>query len=179
MMKELVYAQTEGELKRKYEHLLKTSEATKYPHFTTYIQTWSRQKEWGFCYRKNALVRGNNTNSYAEAGMRILKELVFSRVIAYNLIQMFHFITETIERYYQSKLLSVAHSRVDHFISVRFQGLHARAYKKESIQQLTKGQFSVPSMTERGVTYHIDMEIGICTCPQGQDDPHVAIRLQL
>ena len=101
--------------------------------------------------------------------MRIIKELVFSRVKAYNLIQMFHFITETMERYYQSKLLSVAHSRVDRFISLRFQGLHARAYSKEAIKQLTKSQYSVPSKTERGVIYHVDMEIGICTCPQGQD----------
>ena len=62
--------------------------------------------------------------------MRILKELVFSRVKAYNLIQMFHFITETMEHYYQTKLLSVAHSRLDRFISMRYLGLNA---KKEMI----------------------------------------------
>ena len=55
----------------------------------------------------------------AEAGMRILKELIFSRVKAYNLVRMFYFISETMGRYYQSNLLSVAHSRVDRYISLR------------------------------------------------------------
>ena len=31
------------------------------------------------------MTRGNNTNNYAEAGMRILKEIIFGRVKAYNL----------------------------------------------------------------------------------------------
>ena len=35
------------------------------------------------------MMMGNHTNNYAEAGMRIIKEIVFGRVKAYNLIQMF------------------------------------------------------------------------------------------
>ena len=34
-----------------------------------------------------------------------------------------------------------------------------RHNNKESVQQLTKQQFSVLSRTEKGVTYHVDMEI--------------------
>ena len=110
---------------------------------------WPLCKESGFCYRKRMLIRGNHTNSYAEAGMRILNELLFSCIKAYNVIQMFHFITKTMERYYQSKLRSVAHSRVDSFIFLHYQGLHARAYNKEKIHQLTKSQFSDPSRMEK------------------------------
>ena len=62
--------------------------------------------------------------------MRILKELVFSRVNAYNLVQMFHFITETMKRYYQIKLLSVAHSRLDRYVSIRYQGLQKRKHQQ-------------------------------------------------
>ena len=82
---------------------------------------------------------------------------------------MYHFITETMKRYYQSRLLSVAHSRVDLFIVLHYQGLHARAYSKEHIQQLKISQFSVPSRTEKDATYNVDMQIDICTCPQSQD----------
>ena len=86
---------------------------------------------------------------------------------------MFHFITEIMERYYDSKLLSVAHTRIDRFIYLRYQGLNAKAFEKESITEISKGQFTVPSKHERGVLYNVDMEIGVCTCH------HVATRQQL
>ena len=101
--------------------------------------------------------------------MHILKELVFSRVKAYNLVQIFHFITETMNRYYQSELLNVTYSRLDRFISLRYQGLNANAYKKEMITKLSTGHFMVKSNTEQGVTYTVDLEIGTCSCPTGRD----------
>ena len=85
------------------------------------------------------------------------------------MIQMFQFVTETMERYYQSKLLSVAHTRVDRFVSVQYQGLNAKQYSKDSITKLSDSTFSVASKTERGVRYWVDMCIGWCTCPQGKD----------
>ena len=36
-------------------------------------------------------MRGINTNNYAESGIRILKDIVFKRVKAYNLMQLFNF----------------------------------------------------------------------------------------
>ena len=69
------------------------------------------------------LVRGNQTNNYAEAGMRILKDLVFSRVKVYNLVQMFGLVTECLELYYSRKILSVAHNRFEHHMSPKFQGI--------------------------------------------------------
>ena len=39
------------------------------------------------------MVLGNHTNNYAEAGMRIIKELLFNRIKAYNLVQLFFFVT--------------------------------------------------------------------------------------
>ena len=80
-----------------------------------------------------------------------MKELIFSRVKAYNLVQIFYFITEIMERYYQSKLLSVAHSRDDRFSSLRYQGVNAKAYTKVTIKQIARECFLVPSKTERGV----------------------------
>lgn len=98
--------------------------------------------------------------------MRILKDLVFSQVKAYNLVQMFNFI---MERYYQSKIISIAHTHVDRFISIRYRGLNAKAYTKDSITQLSECCFSLPSKQKRGVSYQVNMEIGICTCTKGQD----------
>ena len=72
-MKELVYAQTEEELQRTYERFSADCDVCKYPQYIKHVQLlWPRRKEWAHCYRKTSLVRGNHTNNYAEAGMRIL-----------------------------------------------------------------------------------------------------------
>ena len=67
-------------------------------------------------------IRGNHTNNYAEAGIKILKELVFSRVKAYNLVQMFSFVTGVMDIYYNKKILSLANNRVETYVALRFQG---------------------------------------------------------
>ena len=149
-VKELVYAKSVRELTDKHKQFLKLPEVVKHPKFSQHMQSlWGRTSDRAHCYCAAKLVQGNRTNKYAEAGMRILKELIFSCVKAYNIIQMFQFVTETMERYYQSKLLSVVHTRVDHFVSVLYQGLNAKQYlPKDSITKLSDSTFSVASKTE-------------------------------
>ena len=85
-----------------------------YTNYLIYIESqWSGRREWAVCYRIHRLTRGNQTNNYAEAGIRIIKELVFNRVKAYNINQMLSFITESFELYYIRNLLSFTHNRVD------------------------------------------------------------------
>ena len=52
--------------------------------------------EWALSHRLEKTMRGNHTNNYAGAGMRIIKDC-FGRIKAYNRIQMFQFITVTME----------------------------------------------------------------------------------
>lgn len=72
---------------------------------------WERRNEWALCYRTGVLTRGNNTNNYAEAAMRILKDKISERVKAFNLVQMTDFIITRLEGYYERKLLDAAHNR--------------------------------------------------------------------
>ena len=65
------------------------------------------------CYRNSSTLRGIDTNNYSESGIRILKDIVFHRVKAYNLIQVFEFIVVTFELYYTCRLLAIAHNRMD------------------------------------------------------------------
>lgn len=43
--------------------------------------------------------------------MRVLKDKVFERVKAFNLVQMTHFVITRLESYYERKLLDAAHNR--------------------------------------------------------------------
>ena len=102
--------------------------------------------------------------------MKILKEIVFSRVKAYNCVQLFHFLAETLESYYCRKLLNVSNNTLDTYVTLRFQGLNANKVPKESIEEVDKGKcYHVKSTSERGVAYVVDMLVGVCTCPQGLD----------
>ena len=172
MTKCLVYAESEALLFHLYDDFQKCSVVNKYPNYLSYVRNqWDQRNEWALCYRKHLLVRGNETNNCAEAGMRILKDLVFSRVKAYNLVQMFSFVTECLELYYSRKILSVAHNRFDHHISLKFQGIKCSGISKSQIQQLDEanGTYLVNSQSERGVKYLIDMKLGVCSCNAGQD----------
>ena len=170
--KKLVYAATENELFSLYDEFKKCELVKKYPKYSAYIKShWGQRKVWAICYRKHLLARGNHTNNYAEAGIRIVKDLVFNRVKAYNIVQMFSFVTECLEMYYLRKLLSVAHNRVDRYISIKYQGMKCSGIAVDQISILDKDEQTclVESQTERGVKYFVDMSIGICSCMGGQD----------
>ena len=90
LLKGLVYARTKESIQSQYNELLNNSTARKYPPFLKHLsEVWDKRQSWAHCFHKTLLIRGNHTNNYAEAGIRILKELVFSRVKAFNLVQMF------------------------------------------------------------------------------------------
>lgn len=103
--------------------------------------------------------------------MRILKDLVFGRVKAYNMVQMFRFATEVLEMYHQRKLLSIANNRIDHYVSVKFQGKNATKISKEHTKEICEhpGQFIIQSTRYPDQQYLVDTTIGACGCEVGKD----------
>ena len=118
-IRSMVYSKTEEELGSNHSSLISLEIARKYPHFLNNINAqWEKRTFWAHCYRKTVITRGNHTNNYAEAGIQILKDLVFARVKAYNLVQMFCFIVETMELHYKRNLLNIANNRVESYVAV-------------------------------------------------------------
>ena len=164
----MVYAQTESALESYYNQLLKLPEATKYKHFIEHVRSvWDKRHAWAHCYRVNLPTRGNHTNNYAEAGIRFLKEIIFSQVKAYNLVQMFSFVHEVMEIYYQKKLPSLANNRIETYVALRFQGINAQKLDKDEINITEDGWYTVQSQTVRGEYYSVNTTIGFSTCPNG------------
>lgn len=169
-IKELLYSKSEKELIETYSKFCKDNLVLKYPNFKRHMESqWSRRCEWAICFRNNIMTRGNNTNNIAEAGIRIIKELIFGRIKAYNLIQMFQFVTDSLETYITRKLLSIAHNRFNHFISTKYKGLLADKINKASIVVLNsqKKMYQVHSSKEGSTVYTVDMDIGTCSCKIG------------
>jgi len=60
-------------------------------------------------YRVNVVNRGHNTNNYAEATFRIIKDIIMSRL---NPLALLDYIVVVLEKYYGGRLLAAAFGRV-------------------------------------------------------------------
>ena len=166
LVRKLVYAKTEAEFAIEYHNFQNHVLVKKYNNFSTYITNyWVHRKEWAVCFRDAAYMRGINTNNYAESGIRILKHIVFKRVKAYNLMQLFNFIIVTFEMYYKRRLLAIAYNRIDRYIVLRYKGLGAFEVVDNNIEQSTnKNIYFVKSTRYKDKLYIIDTIAWTCTC---------------
>ena len=170
-VKALVFAESEEVVMAKYEDLQLLDTYKQHPHFAKYFDaTWHRRREWATSYRLGLLTRGNNTNNYAEVGFRIFKDIICQRTKAFNLIQLFQFITVNLEQYYELRLLNIGHSRFDRALSVRFYGWDGEKVDATAIAEVdgTMGLYSVPS-TSNAQFYTVDINLGVCSCPKGMN----------
>lgn len=87
------------------------------------------------------MIRGNNTNNYAEAGIKVLKEQVFSRIKAYNLIEMVSFCCKC----YGDVLPAQAA-----IFSQQFCGIKLHTVPLKTIKKRESDIFYVNSRSERG-----------------------------
>ncbi|KAE8742487.1 hypothetical protein FOCC_FOCC011982 [Frankliniella occidentalis] len=69
------------------------------------------KEEWVKLFRCDVLNRGHHTNNYAEACIRVLKDIILSRTKAYNVTAMVDFIAKVWETYFESKLLHCAYGK--------------------------------------------------------------------
>lgn len=116
-VRKLVYAETLEDLRRILSHELKdpSSKIVKYPNVLKRVKEMQdNEEQWAIAYRSELCMRGKHTNNYSEASVRILKDRVFERTRAYNfynLVQLFQFLSTTLELYFEKRLLDIAHNR--------------------------------------------------------------------
>jgi hypothetical protein len=179
--KRLVYAKTAAHFDVVMEEALGSAVVEKYPKTAARFGKYEkRRSEVALYARKDLVTRGNNTNNLAEAGIKIAKEQVWKRVMAYNLCQVFLFITGPLERYYEQRLLAVASNRPDFYIGARFVASELKRVNSDliSIIDWRKKLFKVPSLKSENVYYLVDMLAGICeslNCLSGSPCPHQAL----
>ena len=126
LTKAIMMASTVGELEQRHANLQEDETASQFAQFINYSENLHKRKEeWALCYRKDTVIRANNTNNYAEAGMRILKDNIFNRTKAYNLCQLIDFLVNRLPAFYERKLTDVANNRLaQHSLNSRFYPSH-------------------------------------------------------
>ncbi|KAL3216470.1 hypothetical protein MRX96_033051 [Rhipicephalus microplus] len=126
---------------------------------------YAAQEEWVQLYRLDVLTRGHNTNNFAEATIRVLKDIILNRVEAFNAVALVDSVALVWEKYFESRILRHAYSHVAAH-QLLYKRLLSRMPKDtaEAIQVVGQGQYIVPSATHPSSSYEVYADIGLCTC---------------
>ena len=180
MMRRLLYSQTEDDFNEALCDMQEDSTYLKYPNYQNHMRenVLPRRDEWSTLHRVQAQLPTNNVNcsNYCESSFRITKDLKFSRHRAYNLVELLSIECDGSE-YYSQRCIDVASNRLTSRLvnqKSRFLGPGSAQARKQVnidvdlIQKEDDGTFSVPSETKADVSYSVDMELRICSCPHGR-----------
>ncbi|KAK3921462.1 Early E1A 21 kDa protein [Frankliniella fusca] len=72
-------------------------------------QLLESKEEWVYLFRANLQIGGHHTNNYAEASVRILKDVILQRTKAFNVVALVDYISETWDSYLTTKLCRYAY----------------------------------------------------------------------
>ena len=113
-MKRILYARTETEMNMYYQEF-KNTYYQQYPLLARHYELlWGRRQYWAHSFRTNLLLRDNHTNNYIERSFGLLKDIIFARTQAFNPVQIFHFVTMSMERFYARQMQVLFKSSVPH-----------------------------------------------------------------
>ncbi|KAG1662103.1 hypothetical protein GQR58_021112 [Nymphon striatum] len=167
LVKKMTFASSIEDLKKAYAELQANEIAGRYPNYLIHCEKLhERRHAWAVCYRNDLPVRGNNTNNYAEAAMRILKDQIFERVRAYNVVQLLDFLVTRMNAYNERRLTDLSNGRVDVTISRRYLP-GGTSIPKGNVTKVDTHYYRIKSQTELDVEYFVDMSISTCTCAVG------------
>lgn len=170
LVQRLLYSKTEQDLNSHYDALCMDDTACQYPGFVTYIERlFKRRHAWAHCFRANLPVRGNNTNNFCEAAMKVMKDKIFFRTKAFNVVQLVDFLFTRIEKVYKQKLFDVANNRWKEAVTSRYVSIANWNLQREKIIRISNQEFEVPSQERPNVMYHVNMEFATCTCNMGMN----------
>lgn len=162
-----MYAEDEEDLKEAVKNIFNIKD--EFPVFVKRFENYFKRKsEWVLLYRHDIITRGNNTNNYAEACKRVLKEIILHRTKAYNVVALVEFICQVWEEYLVLRILDHAHNRCDN-IQRNFSKLCSRSISIniDEIIKISDTCYTVPSTSTADSVYTIDVQCGVCNCYVG------------
>ncbi|XP_025088136.1 uncharacterized protein LOC112560469 [Pomacea canaliculata] len=166
IIKKMVYAQSDDEIINIYDNACRDDVVRDNPKFKLYLEKqFERKSLWAVTCRKDLPVHGNDTNNYCEVAMHVLKDKIFCRTRAFNIQQLLDFLLTRLSAYYEKWLLDLANGRRDDTFSRHY--LYESENIKREMVQAVGDLFEVKSEKEHGKSYQLDMNTGMCSCPDG------------
>ena len=168
IIKEMIYSKNEEELASTFNKALQQTLVKTYPIFITYLTNlYQRKEQWALCFRKGLITRGQNTNNISEAGVKIVKDVILERTKAYSPVQLFFFIVNDLDAFYEMKLLDVAANRPAQYLKNKFiitnnqkNNLEYKIIDNNTLLYEVRNK-------KKNTQYNVDLDLGMCSCPQG------------
>ena len=164
LFKRILASNDEEDLHRNISAFHNNPAVHKYQNFVQHINKYlSRKENWCLCFRSNS--KGNNTNNIVESAVRVLKDKILNRSRAFNVQQLFYYLTETLPEYYSQKILEV--------ISGRTQNITKYFPSKKKLESLEiiqeSGEFFIVKNSNSNFEYQVNVTLGFCSCPIGNN----------
>ena len=167
-VKKILYALSDSEMNAYYDEF--KQKFYNYSQLRNHFELlWERRQFWALSFRLGLPIRGNNTNNYVERSFGIMKDIIFARTKAYNPVQIFQFIITNMERFYERRVLGIAHKHPGHlriakrFLCPGWETINMNEIRKTYVDN----EFLVPSTKDANFDYIVNSEIGVCSCPVG------------
>lgn len=155
LFRRILYSNTIEEIRENYDHILNDAIFKKYDNIQAHVANyWDRREEWSLAYRSTLLTRGNNTNNYVEASIRIFKDIVLQRCKAFNACALVDFVAKVFESYQKRHLLSFVNFR-NSKNEILFRKMSHSA--NVSVQRLDENTFLVSSENEMTICFILHM----------------------
>lgn len=167
--KKVVYASNEDEFEERFKELLNAEgikgNTTLEKHLKADV--YPRAREWALCFRQDLRTRGNNTTNYIESMFRQLKDIILQRVKAFNIVQLFDFLTTRLDDYLESRIASLLNGRNPN-VSLKYRPVAGEKLDDLEVRKVSETIYSVKNKKTKG-DYLVDMELDLCTCFKGKN----------
>ena len=162
-----MYAKTTEDANAALKSILSLNE--KHPAFIhRFLKFSQRKKEWMLLFRLDACTRNHNTNNFAEASIRVLKDTVLQRIKANNVVALCDYLVTMFDTYLVKRLLEYAYNRNSKG-KIIYKSFNEQIDKTlaENIIDASDNVYYVPSSTNPNQYYEVHADVGVCSCFSG------------
>jgi hypothetical protein len=100
-----------------------------------------------------------------------MKDIILTRLKAYNLLALLDFVVVVLERYYCGRLLNAAFGRLTkpYLLYDKLRDTAEVLIKScpDAVSHITASQYTVVSSQLDGIVYEVDTDSGVCSCYSG------------
>lgn len=150
---------------------MKSDQLNKFPKVKEHLKNLvPRASEWALFYRRKLLTRGNNTDNYCEANIKIIKDKILGRLKAFNPVQLVDFILTRYDDYIHTRIIDVLNNRALNPFKSRF---YFRPEKLADLKceqvdpEIHPNTYRVQNLTKT-TTYFVLMDHEVCSCEAGK-----------
>ena len=142
LFKQVLHAEEEDDFDDILDSFMKDEVVLQHPKFIKYVESMCEEKEsWALSYRRQVLIRGNQTNNYCEAQFLVLKDDVLGRQKEVNVVGLVDKLTGELDDHYKNKLLQAASGKSD--------GIYPRRFRAGATKKTPKIGYNIPTKEEQ------------------------------